>query len=81
MNFRKIRRSDEEVITCSQLVACGFNFKYIEKITAMPHSTLSWCIRNRLPKLDYELYKKCDKVIFEHNHRRPGIYDWTTTVI
>jgi len=71
---RGIRRSDEEVVKCAELIANGFTILGVEQFLGIPHSTISWTIKHRLPRLDYSLYKKCIVIYRQHieEGRRKG---------
>ena len=71
---RGIRRTNEEVIECAELIVDGFTIMDVEELTGMPHSTISWTIKHRLPRLNYSLYEKCVEMYLQHIHegRRKG---------
>lgn len=67
---RGIRRTDKKVIECAKLIADGFTIFDVEELTDVPHSTISWTIRNRLPRLDYDLYEQVIEMYARHIHER-----------
>ena len=77
----KLVGTNEETIYCEFKKLLDDENEY-NKMSHASNPYGDGCACKRITEvLLYELYKKCDKVIFEHNHRRPGIYDWTTTII
>lgn len=66
---KKIRRTDEEVIACGELVAEGSTALEIERTLEIPHSTVHWIITHRLNHLDAGLYLRCVYVFFCHRHK------------
>lgn len=65
---RGVRRTDKEVVECAELIAEGFTIFDAEELTGVPHSTISWTIKNRLPRINYDLYEKCMEMYIQHIH-------------
>jgi hypothetical protein len=42
----------------------------LETDTGVSHSTTSWCFRNRLERIDYQLYHKVMEKIIRHINNR-----------
>ena len=68
MKTTKIRRTNEEVIKCGELIAEGFTICQVERELKIPHSTVHWIVINRLPRLDSGLSVACKNIFYTHKY-------------
>lgn len=56
--MNKARWSDDQVLEWAKIyIESKMSLDKMEKILSIPHSTLWWCFINRLPGIDYKLFR------------------------
>ncbi len=56
--MRKVKWSDNQVLEWAKIyIESKISLDNMEKILFIPHSTLWWCFINRLPRIDYKLFR------------------------
>jgi len=61
--------SDEDIIKNTKyLIDTNKSLLAVERELGVPHSTLSWHIRNRLKRVDHDLYDVAVKLLDDHRH-------------
>lgn len=77
-NRNKKKWTDDDVILFALFYLDVQTLMNLEKIYGMSHSTASWVFKNRLPKLDRELYEKVMRLVrMPVQERRMRIHNGT----
>ena len=77
-NRNKKKWTNDDVILFALFYLDVRTFEKLENMYGMPHSTASWVFKNRLPKLDRELYEKVRRLVrMPVQERRMRIHNGT----